>query len=151
VVADAVPVIKVSSDEAYSKELPEREDSAASKGREVVGEAQEYTGVRYRLGRASRSGMGCSGLTRLVYRKFSVSLPDAVEKQCRYGSRVQGQPKAGDLAFFDEHGDGISHAGIATGKGTVVHASEYLYKVTETRIQYIRFYNRGCQSARRLL
>jgi hypothetical protein len=44
VVADAVSVIKVSSDEAPSKELPEREDSAASKGREVVGEAQEYTG-----------------------------------------------------------------------------------------------------------
>jgi lipoprotein Spr len=125
VVADAVPVIKVSSDEAPSKEPPEREDSAASKGREVVSEAQEHTGVRYRLGRASRSGMDCSGLTRLVYRNFSVSLPHAVEKQYRYGSRVQGQPKAGDLFCFDEHGDGISHAGIATAKGTVVRASGY--------------------------
>lgn len=125
VVADAMPVITVSSDEVPSKELPEREDSAASKGREVVGEAQERTGVRYRLGRASRFGTDCSGLTRLVYRKFSVSLPHPVKKQYRYDSRVQGQPKAGDLFCFDEHGDGISHAGIATAKGTVVRASGY--------------------------
>ncbi len=147
VVADAVMVIKVSSDGAHPKELPAEENSAASKGREVVREAQNYMGVRYRLGRASRSGMDCSGLTMLVYRKFGISLPHDIEKQYRYGSRVRGQPKAGDLVFFDEHGDGISHTGIATGKGTVVHASEHWNKVTETRSQYIR----GYKGARRLL
>ena len=147
VAADAVKVIKVSSDDPPSKKLPEKEDPAASEGQEVVKEAQRYTGVRYRLGRASRSGIDCSGLTMLVYRKFDVSLPHDVEKQYRYGSRVRGQPKAGDLVFFDEHGDGISHTGIATGRGTLVHASDYWNKVTETKIQHIR----GYKGARRLL
>ncbi len=145
VVADAVKVIKVSSDEAPSKEAPEEEDSAASKGQEVVREAQRYTGVRYCLGRASRSGMDCSGLTMLVYRKFGVSLPHDIERQYCYGSRVRGQPKAGDLVFFDEHGDGISHGGIATGRGTVVHASDYWNKVTDQ--DPIRKGLQGCEAA----
>jgi len=148
VAADAVRVVKVSSDAAPSKKKPpESEGSAGSKGQDVVKEARNYTGVPYRLGRASRSGTDCSGLTMLVYRKFGVSLPHDVEKQYRYGSRVQGEPKAGDLVFFDEHGRGISHSGIATGRGTIVHASDYWNKVTETKIQYIR----GYKGARRLL
>ena len=83
----------------------------------------------------------------LVYKKFGVSLPHDVEKQYRYGSRVQGEPKAGDLVFFDEHGDGISHVGIATGRGTIIHASNYWKKVTETKIKYIK----GYKGAKRLL
>ena len=146
VAADAVKVIKVSSDGAPSK-LSESEDPPESKGQEAVKEARKYTGVRYRLGKASRSGIDCSGLNMLVYRKFGVSLPHDVERQSRYGSRVRGQPKAGDLVFFDEHGDGISHGGIATGRGTIIHASDYWNKVTETRIQHIR----GYKGARRLL
>jgi cell wall-associated NlpC family hydrolase len=116
VAADAVKVIKVSSGTAPSK-LPEsdasanttgrdvakeartgesgspRAVSASSKGQDVVKEARAYMGIPYRLGRESRSGMGCSGFTRLVYRKFGVSLPRDVVKQSRYGSRVSGPPK----------------------------------------------------------
>ena len=103
--------------------------------------------VPYRLGNASRSGTDCSGLTMLVYRKFGVSMPHDVRRQYRYGSRVSGPPQAGDLVFFDEHGRGISHAGIATGRGTIIHASDYWNKVTETKIQYIR----GYKGAKRLL
>ena len=147
VAVDAVKVIKVSSDDAPSK-LSESEGSTnGSKGQDVVKEARAYMGVRYRLGRASRSGIDCSGLTMLVYRKFGVSLPHDIEKQYRYGSRVRGEPKTGDLVFFDEHGRGISHGGIATGRGTIIHASDYWNKVTETRTQHIR----GYKGARRLL
>ncbi len=134
VAADAVKVVKVSSDD----------DRA---GRDVVKEARKYTGVPYHLGRASRSGVDCSGLTMLVYRKFGISLPHDVEKQYRYGSPVRGKPKAGDLVFFDEHGNGISHVGIATGRGTIIHASNYWHRVTETKIKYIK----GYKGARRLL
>lgn len=143
VAADAVKVVKASS------KRPESASSAegTTKGQEVVKEARKYMGVPYRHGGASRSGVDCSGLTMLVYKKFGVSLPHDVEKQYRYGSRVQGEPKAGDLVFFDEHGDGISHVGIATGRGTIIHASNYWKKVTETKIKYIK----GYKGARRLL
>ncbi|HEX7170260.1 MAG TPA: NlpC/P60 family protein, partial [Rubrobacter sp.] len=48
--------------------------------------------------------------------------------------------KAGDLVFFDETGYGISHVGIATGYGTVIHASTYYGAVVETPIGYIPGY-----------
>lgn len=117
-----------------------RGSSSGSKGQNVVKEARTYMRVPYRLGKASRSGTDCSGLTMLVYRKFGVSMPHDVRRQYRYGSRVSGPPQAGDLVFFDEHGRGISHVGIATGRGTIVHASDYWNKVTETQIKRIKGY-----------
>lgn len=148
VAADAVRAVKVSSSATPSKKkLSESDGPVGSKGQDMVKEARNYVRVPYRLGRASRSGTDCSGLTMLVYRKFGVSLPHDVEKQYRYGSRIRGEPKGGDLVFFDEHGCGLSHAGIATGRGTTIHASDYWHKVTETKIQYIR----GYKGAKRLL
>ena len=143
VAADAVKVVKASSKRSESASSAQ----GTTKGQEVVKEARKYMGVPYRHGGASRSGLDCSGLTMLVYKKFGVSLPHNVEKQYHYGSRVQGEPKAGDLVFFDEHGDGISHVGIATGRGTIIHASNYWKKVTETKIKYIK----GYKGAKRLL
>ncbi len=148
VAADAVKVVQISSGTASSRKLPGSNGSDdGHAGRDVVKEARKYTGVPYHLGRASRSGVDCSGLTMLVYRKFGISLPHDVETQYRYGSPVRGKPKAGDLVFFDEHGNGISHVGIATGRGTIIHASNYWHRVTETKIKYIK----GYKGARRLL
>jgi cell wall-associated NlpC family hydrolase len=144
--ADAVKVEKVSS-VADSSEPPEDEDSTGSKGEDVVREAKGWNKVPYRLGGTSRSGVDCSGLTMRVYEKFGISLPRDVEKQYDYGSLVSGPPKAGDLVFFDEHGDGISHVGIATGKGTIIHASDHWKRVIETRIEYVE----GYVGAKRLL
>ena len=137
VAVDAVKVVKVSSGAASSK--PRESSSDSTKGREVVKKAESWSGVPYRLGRASRSGVDCSGLTMLIYREFGIELPHDVEEQYDYGSRVS-TPRAGDLLFYNEHGKGISHVGIATGRGTVIHASEPLHKVAETRTEDIKGY-----------
>ena len=42
--------------------------------------------------------------------------------------------------FFDEAGYGISHVGIATGYGTVIHASTYYGAVVETPIDLVPGY-----------
>ena len=140
VAADAVKVVKVSSGASSSKpRVSSTSGSDSTEGREVVKEARSWSGVPYRLGGASRSGIDCSGLTMLVYQKFGIELPHDVEEQYNYGSRVS-TPRAGDLVFFDEHGRGISHVGIATGRGTIVHASDRLHRVTETRIERIKGY-----------
>ena len=104
-------------------------------------DARTYMRVPYRPGRASRSGVDCSGLTMLVYQKVGIELPHDVEEQYDdHGSRVRGKPKAGDLVFFNEHRKGISHVGIATGRGTIIHASGHWHRVVETRIEYVRGY-----------
>ena len=58
--------------------------------------------------------------------------------QYAYGTASYG--RAGDLVFFDEHGYGISHVGIATGYGTVIHSSTYYGAVVETPMVYIPGY-----------
>ena len=66
----------------------------------------------------------------MVYGEFGVSLPGDPASQYSYGVPSSGE--AGDLVFFDEHGYGISHVGIATGYGTVIHSSTYYGAVVET-------------------
>jgi cell wall-associated NlpC family hydrolase len=73
-----------------------------------------------------------------VFADLGVYLPDSPEAQYAYGTPSYG--KAGDLVFFDEHGYGISHVGIATGYGTVIHSSTYYGAVVETPIEYIPGY-----------
>jgi cell wall-associated NlpC family hydrolase len=102
-------------------------------GQTVVDNAQSYVGTLY-----GASGMTCSGFTSAVFADLGVYLPDSPGAQYAYGTPSYG--KAGDLVFFDEAGYGISHVGIATGYGTVIHASTYYGAVVETPIEYIPGY-----------
>ncbi len=121
---------------------------ASRSGQEVVKEARTWIGVRYRLGGQTRRGVDCSGLTMMVFKRFGVSLPHWDDKQYRMGAKVaKGQEKPGDLVFFNEHGRGISHVGIYTGNGKIIHASDYFNEVTESQMKYIK----GYAGARRML
>ena len=157
VAANAVRVKKISEVVTPSKEVSESDGSEAASekasasgrsGEDVVREAKKWNGVRYRLGGESRRGVDCSGLTMMVYKKFGVSLPHWDEKQYRKGANVpRGREKPGDLVFFNEHGRGISHVGIYSGNGKLIHASDYYNKVTESQMKYIK----GYVGARRFL
>ncbi len=146
VIADAVKVERVSS-AASSKETSERDSASRPTGKEVVREAKKWSGVRYRLGGASRSGIDCSGLTMMVYKEFGISLPHSDAKQYRHGVKVTRRPEAGDLVFFNEHDKGISHVGIYAGNGRIIHASNHFNKVVESDMKHIK----GYVGAKRLL
>ena len=102
-------------------------------GQAVVDDARSYVGASY-----GTSGLDCSGFTSAVFADLGVYLPDSPGAQYAYGT--PSNAKAGDLVFFDESGYGISHVGIATGYGTVIHASTYYGAVVETPIEYIPGY-----------
>lgn len=139
-----------SGEEASSRQRTESDSSrgdAASSGEAVVREARKSIGTRYRLGGTSRSGMDCSGLTMVVFRQFGVKLPHWDDKQYRYGAPVSGSLRPGDVVFFDEHGQGISHVGIYSGNGKLIHASDYYNKVVESEMKYIK----GYKGARRMV
>jgi cell wall-associated NlpC family hydrolase len=111
----------------------------------VVAEVANYMGTPYVLGGwescVPYEMMDCSCLTATVYQAFGFSLPDSPGGQMGYGTPVSGPPAAGDLVFWSEDGSGyITHVGIATGNGTVIHASAYEGFVTETAIEYIPGY-----------
>ena len=102
-------------------------------GQAVVDDARSYIGTPY-----GAYGMDCSGFTSAVFADLGVPLPATPGGQYAYG--VPSNAKAGDLVFFDEGGYGISHVGIATGYGTVIHASTYYGAVVETPMEYIPGY-----------
>ena len=109
------------------------EASAQVSGEAAVAEARSYIGTPYGAG-----GLDCSGFTSAVYANLGVSLPDNPATQYGYGA--PSGAAAGDLVFFDEAGYGISHVGIATGDGTVIHASTYYGTITETPISLVPGY-----------
>jgi cell wall-associated NlpC family hydrolase len=112
---------------------PTPEAHASVSGRAVVNDARSYIGTYY-----GSYGLTCSGFTSAVFADFGVYLPASPGGQYAYGTPSYGN--AGDLVFFDEHGYGISHVGIATGYGTVIHSSTYYGAVVETPIEYIPGY-----------
>lgn len=171
VVADAVKVVQVSTYKAEKSQAPDEETSgeeasksaassssspaprtASATGYDVVREARRYIGTTYRLGGPSACkpfvAMDCTCLTTTVFRKFGRSLPDSPQGLWdRYGSRVSS-PQPGDVVFFSEDGSGrITHVGIYSGSGKLVHASSYFGKVVESQMRYIR----GYKGAKRML
>ncbi|TCJ16042.1 hypothetical protein E0L93_11195 [Rubrobacter taiwanensis] len=118
--------------------------SGGGSGSAVVAEARTWLGVPYQWGGASRAGVDCSGLTMMVYRAFGISLPHSAAGQYGYGSPSNGGP--GDLVFWAMGGGGITHVGIATGNGTVIHAP---YPGTVVREEAI--WQNGYVGAKRLL
>ncbi len=102
----------------------------------VVDEARSWIGTAYNYG--SGYGVNCTEFTSGVFAKFGVNLPLTPAAQMNYG--VPSNAKAGDLVFFNEYGTGISHVGIATGYGTLIHSSSYFGYVTETPMEYINGY-----------
>jgi cell wall-associated NlpC family hydrolase len=112
---------------------PTSEARASVSGQAVVDDANSYIGTPY-----GAYGLTCSGFTSAVFDDLGVYIPNSPDAQYAYG--VPSNAKAGDLVFFDEHGYGISHVGIATGYGTVIHSSTYYGAVVETPMEYIPGY-----------
>ena len=112
---------------------PSEASAQTVSGEAAVAEAQSYIGTPY-----GAYGLDCSGFTSAVYADLGVSLPDDPAAQYSYGA--PSEAAAGDLVFFDEAGYGISHVGIATGHGTLIHSSTYYGTITESPISQVPGY-----------
>jgi cell wall-associated NlpC family hydrolase len=115
-------------------------------GRDVVRAAKRYIGTRYRYGTCTRRRMSCTCLTKRTWARFGHKLPMSERGQWRYdrGRRVaKSNLRPGDIVFFKEGGRrrGITHVGIYSGRGNLVHASAYFGKVVESKMRYIRGYS----------
>jgi len=117
-------------------------------GRDVVRVARWHIGTRYR---PSPPGLcwayhseDCSCLTKQVFKKFGKRLrDDPIKQYWNYGKWVAKRNlRPGDLVFFKEAGwnRAITHVGIYSGRGNLVHASSYFNKVVESKMKYIHGY-----------
>jgi cell wall-associated NlpC family hydrolase len=93
----------------------------AGRGAKVVRFAKRMIGVPYVTAGATPSGVDCSGLTMLAYRKVGTKLGHYTGDQWNAGPRRYkvSQLRPGDLVFFfaDHH-----HVGIYIGKGRLIHS-----------------------------
>jgi hypothetical protein len=91
----------------------------------VVQLAREFLGYPYYWGGRSPKGFDCSGLTQTVFSLFGISIPRDSWMQHRDGNLITKDPlkaKEGDLYFFADRGQQITHVGIALGGGKILHA-----------------------------
>jgi cell wall-associated NlpC family hydrolase len=115
-------------------------------GSDVVRAAKRYIGTRYRYATCTRGRMSCTCLTKYTWAKFGHKLSLGEREQWTYDRRAREVAKSrlrpGDIVFFKEAGRNkpITHVGIYSGGGNLVHASRYFGKVVESKMRYIDGY-----------
>ena len=119
-------------------------------GDDVIWQGRKYLGVPYVLGGAescSAWGMDCDCFTKTTFNDLGIAL-GWWEDQLNYGEAVDlSYILPGDLLFFSEDGSGwLTHVGILSYDGYLLHASSYFGKVVESELMYIA----GLYQARRL-
>ena len=107
------------------KTCPEFSNKYISTNDSLTDTAMKFINSPYIWGGRVPSGIDCSGLTQLVYKIHGVSIPRNSWQQVEAGKDVDFIDNAdpGDLVFFDNERNKISHVGMMISRGLVIHAS----------------------------
>jgi len=98
----------------------------------ILNEADKYIGVKYVWGGNTPKGFDCSGFTKYVFARQGITLPRTSREQAKVGRAVAvdfGSMQPGDLMFFAEPGEAISHVAIYVGNGEIIQASSAIGSV----------------------
>ena len=81
---------------------------------QIVNNAMEFEGVRYRGGGTTKDGMDCSGMVYATFRIFDITLPRSSHEMAKAGNEIKlGDVRKGDLLFFaNNRRRGINHVGL---------------------------------------
>jgi len=91
----------------------------------IVDYAMRYLNAPYLWGGRSPFGIDCSGFSQMVYRLCGYKIPRDAYQQAEEGYNIEfiELTEPGDLAFFDNEEGRITHVGIVTEPGKIIHAS----------------------------
>jgi len=102
-------------------------DRVVSRARAVAPELwalQTFAGTPYQWGGVTPWGVDCSGLVQTTFLARGQILPRDSAHQAERGEAVEpGTQRPGDLLFFSERGDRVSHVAFAGDGDTLVHST----------------------------
>jgi len=135
-------------------------DRFPARGESVLRTARRWLGAPYLWGGVVTSGVDCSGLVQSVFWMHGIALPRDSYMQALRGEAVEpGEDwqnlRIGDLLFFAEEGDRITHVAISSGGPGVIHSSISNGGVAENDLTddgfVAQLLRRTYRSARRIL
>ena len=87
--------------------------------------ASSFLNTPYLWGGRSAYGMDCSGFNQVVFKIMGRKLPRDASQQAVLGEKITAlsQAQCGDIAFFQNKEDRITHTGLILDRQTIIHAS----------------------------
>ena len=103
-------------------------DRFPPRGDSVTRTARRWLGVPYLWGGVTMAGADCSGLSQAVLWMHGVALPRDSDLQALVGSPLEVPSdfsilKPGDLLYFSEAPERVSHVAISLGANAIIHSS----------------------------
>lgn len=118
-------------DETEPDFIPAPDESYVAQ--QIVNNAMEFEGVRYRTGGTTKDGMDCSGMVYTTFNIFDISLPRSSYEMAKAGKKIKlSDVKKGDLLFFDNNPRRrrVNHVGlvidVVDGEVKFLHSSTQL-------------------------
>jgi cell wall-associated NlpC family hydrolase len=110
--------------------------------RRIIRSGRKYLGTRYVLGGpwpCNSRQMDCDCFTKRTYNDIGIRM-GWWTNQLNFGRRIAVRNRRpGDLLFFSEDGSGrLTHVGVQSVNGRLLHASSYFGKVVESELRYVR-------------
>ena len=84
--------------------------------------AKGFLNSPYLWGGKTKNGIDCSGLVQSVYKTINKILPRDSKNQSKIGDVVYKNFEIGDLAFFGNSKENITHVGIILNKNEILHS-----------------------------
>lgn len=91
---------------------------------QTIAVAKKFLGVTYTWGGSSDFGFDCSGFTQMLMRLRGIVMPRDADLQAVWSGVVPVERKdlqPGDLLFFGDRPDHITHTGMYIGNGDFIH------------------------------
>jgi len=103
-------------------------DRFPARGESVARTARRWIGTPYLWGGVSLAGADCSGFVQSVFWLHGIALPRDSDQQARIGSELPipdaaNEFRSGDLLFFSERPDRITHVAISLGGSEFIHSA----------------------------